>query len=50
MDEKITLDEEKLCKDCSHQRRNHKYDINDLNNYLKCKFTECECSNFVEWV
>jgi hypothetical protein len=50
MDEKVILDEEKLCRDCSHQRRDHKYDINNLNNDLKCGLLDCECINFVEWI
>jgi len=50
MAEKVIQDEEKLCKNCSHQRRDHKYDINNLDNDLKCGLLDCECTNFVEWI
>lgn len=50
MDQKFSLDEEKLCKSCSHQRRAHKYDVSDLNNDLKCGLVNCKCSSFVEWI
>lgn len=50
MTEKVILDEEKPCRDCFHQRRDHKYDINNLKNDLKCGLIDCKCTNFVEWI
>ncbi|VFJ14528.1 protein of unknown function [Candidatus Nitrosocosmicus franklandus] len=43
-------DEKKLCKQCSHQRQDHIYDTSDQGNDLKCKFTNCKCNQFVEWM
>lgn len=50
MDEKLYPDEEKLCKSCSHQRRDHKYITNQQNNDLKCSYSECNCNYFEEWI
>jgi hypothetical protein len=49
MNAKISFDEEKLCKNCSHQRRDHKYDVSEQNNDPKCEYPKCNCNHFVEW-
>lgn len=50
LNESFALDEKKQCKKCSHERRDHKYDINEQNNNLKCMYKKCSCNNFVEWI
>lgn len=49
MDKSLYLDEKKLCKSCSHKRLDHKYNIDEQNNDLKCRISGCGCVNFVEW-
>jgi hypothetical protein len=49
MNAKIHFDDKKLCKNCSHQRRDHKYDVLEQNNDPKCEYPKCNCSRFVEW-
>ena len=50
MNEEHNFDEKKICKKCYHQRRDHKYNITEQNNDLKCKYSNCECNHFVEWI
>ncbi|CAN5726048.1 hypothetical protein BH23THE1_BH23THE1_11610 [soil metagenome] len=50
MDEKLYPDEEKTCKGCSHQRREHRYYTELQDNDLKCSLKGCNCSGFVEWI
>ncbi len=50
MNEELNFDEKKLCKRCSHQRCDHKYDVTEQNNDLKCGLSECSCNHFVEWI
>lgn len=49
MNVKIRLDDKKLCKNCSHQRRDHKYDMIEQNNDIRCQYPKCNCNQFVEW-
>jgi hypothetical protein len=49
MKDKLSPDEKKLCKNCSHQRRDHKYNVQEQNNDLKCGYPKCTCIQFIEW-
>lgn len=49
MNAKIHFDDEKMCKNCSHERHHHKYDMIEQNNDPKCEFPNCNCNHFVEW-
>jgi hypothetical protein len=44
------LDEQKQCKECSHQRFHHKYSTREQNNDPKCEYSDCNCVRFIEWI